>query len=570
MSAHHHGKPEYLQPAVEHKLRDAWRRERRFHHVRGSCILLVWLVGMILLDLVVDWLFLANYRVPGWSRILLLGINLVTLAVVFRRQWWSHLRRYDRTRVALEIERKHPELKSLLISYVQIGDAAQREMQASPALIAAMRKQAVTMTRPVNFNDIVNFQMLKRLAMLSAAVLLAFSALSFHKSDFFATLVRRLLNPSLHVPYPTRTVIRRVSGDLSVRQGADLRITAWCSGEIPDEGRLHLKAGEGGWETQPMLRQGTDSFACLLPDIQRGFEYYIEVGDDESEVHRTTVVPAPKILRRTVTAEFPAYTGLAPRQHEGYYLDVLEGTTLTWEMDSDRPLRRADIVIDGSNILAMAISGQGRTVRFTQTVHESFEYQFRWKEARHGFEYESPGPYVVNVIPDVAPDVDIVRPLQDEKATTRKTLSVTFEARDDYGIADAHMVWALEDGPESRWPVGSVTGAAVEKTFSVKLDSLTPDLEENTVFTYYIEVRDGYEGAPDAPPEKRGPHVSQSLKRRVYILSIQEYLRSILEEQLRWIDEIEVLREEEGDAATAVDELEAVEMPEVEREDGIE
>ena len=32
------------------------------HHTRGLCYLVVWVVAMILVDLLVDWLFLASYR----------------------------------------------------------------------------------------------------------------------------------------------------------------------------------------------------------------------------------------------------------------------------------------------------------------------------------------------------------------------------------------------------------------------------------------------------------------------------------------------------------------------------
>ena len=46
-----------------------------------------------------------------------MGINAATLAVVLHRYWWRHLRKYDPVRVALEFERKHPELNSLLVKH---------------------------------------------------------------------------------------------------------------------------------------------------------------------------------------------------------------------------------------------------------------------------------------------------------------------------------------------------------------------------------------------------------------------------------------------------------------------
>ena len=56
-----------------------------------------------------------------------------------------------RTRVALEVEGRHPELESLLVSYVQIGSA--QGVDASPALIRAMERQALEVTGPLDFRD---------------------------------------------------------------------------------------------------------------------------------------------------------------------------------------------------------------------------------------------------------------------------------------------------------------------------------------------------------------------------------------------------------------------------------
>ena len=540
---------------VEHKLRGAWHKERRFLHTRGLCFLLVWAVALVLLDLLVDWLFLASYRAPGWARTVLLAINAAALLGVAYVYWWRHLRRYDPVRLALEFERKHPELKSLLVSYVQIDDDALAAMHASPVLVAALRREAVEVTRPMDFREIVSFKELGRLLAFSACVLAGFGGVSAYKSEFFRTLMDRMLHPAVHVEYPTRTTIDKVSGNLSVQQGASVQITATCAGEIPRRGRLHVRADGGEWEALGLARTGADAFAHTFRDVRASFDYYVRLGDDESSRYRVEVVPGPKVVRKRIGLTYPEHTGLAPEQRDSYYVEAPEGTGITWWMRCDRPVQSAELIRDrqDANALALRIRQGGYVVEGTVRAEESFEYQFRWKLAGHDFVYTTPGAYLVHVLPDRAPEIEILQPVEDEKATVRKTLSVTFKAGDDYGLGAAKLVYAVGDGPERTWPIGVLGAKSITRAFDKKLAELIGDLAVDQVVTYCVEVADNR-------PRPGGPNVTRSRKRRVYIVDVAEYLRSILEQQLRWVAEVEELRGEERQAETHVGEIRKIEV----------
>ena len=532
---------------VDHKLRDAWHKERRFHHARGLCFLLVWSAALIVVDLLIDWLFLASYRAPGWGVLVLLGINVVTLAAVLHHYWWRHLRRYDPVRLALQIEGRHPELQSLLVSYVQIDDRLEAETRASHGLVMALRRRAVARTRPIDFREVVNFRVLARLFVFSLAVVGLFAAISAYKSEFFHTLIRRMLNPVARIEYPTATVIERVSGDMTVRQGAAVVISAVCSGELPEKGTLHVKSDEGDWESLTLLpqRPGGAVFAYRLAEPRASFDYYVTANDDESARHRVTVVPAPKVVAKRITLTYPKYTGLEPRQQDSYYVEVPEGTRVRWRMQLDRPVESVTMIRNRTDEAELTVSQAGRLVEAEATADEPFEYRFRWRIAHHRFVYESAGSYMVNVLPDTPPEVEILEPVRDEKATVRKRLSVTFRARDDYGCAAARLVYAVGDGPERTWEIAEMSGKTPTKSVQKKLAELVAGLKEEDVITYCVEVADNRAGPS-------GPNVSRSGKRRVYVVSIAEYLRGILEEQMHWVSEVRELRVEERTASEKV------------------
>ncbi|MFP6887043.1 MAG: hypothetical protein VB997_05750, partial [Opitutales bacterium] len=151
--------------SIEKKLLEAWRQEQRFFNLRGGARFLIWLVALLLVDFVIDWqiFFRERWEAPG---ILLLLLNLAVLGWVLWHEWLRHRKHYNSVRVALEVENKHPELRSVLVSFTQLKDVDAEEVQASPALLNAMLEQAISLTRPLDFREVVDFRQLKNLVMV--------------------------------------------------------------------------------------------------------------------------------------------------------------------------------------------------------------------------------------------------------------------------------------------------------------------------------------------------------------------------------------------------------------------
>jgi hypothetical protein len=224
-------------------------------------------------------------------------------------------------------------------------------------------------------------------------------------------------------------------------------------------------------------------------------------------------------------------------------------------MKLDQPVRTAQLRrnFQDANSVDLKITDNGLVVEADVTALQSFDYQFRWKLAAHEFVYDTPGAYTVNVTPDLPPDVEIVQPMEDEKATVRKRLMVKYHATDDYGLSEANLIYSVNDGAPQKWKIADL-GDRKELTepLEKKLTELIPDLKEQDVVTYFIEVADNRTGP-------RGHNVTRSHSRRVYVVSEEEYLRSIMEEQLRWMTEVEEMRVEERKASKQVGDLKEVE-----------
>lgn len=563
--------------AVETRLRSAFRRECWYVHLRGGCHLVLWIIGLILFDLLLDWLLV----LPGFARVLLLAVNVGVLGRVAYRHWWRFLRRYEPTRVALQVERHHPGLKSLLVSYVQLnGDTPPRASHGSPRLIAAMKQQAIRTLGPLDFRGIVDFTTLRKLGGLAAGVLLLFGVSTLFAGEFYRVLFTRLFNPASTLGYPTRTRIESVTGDFPVRQGDPIPLEAHVGGVLPDQGYLYLKQDEGRWERVTLQRGEKPMFAHQVPKASQHLAYYFRLGDARSETHQVTVVPPPRIVSARVLLRFPTYIRRKPETLESLTLPAVpEGTEVRWELHCDQELESGQLhfLREGVEPIALEIDeADPRTARLTlkdisslpgkasllrsRKDTETISYQFQWKERKHGYIFKDSTRFSIEVVPDRVPVVTVLKPrlhADQEKmlATTMKNLAITFDVSDDYGLSRAWITYRTNDDPELRrraigkFEDGERAARIIEKWL---LQDSIPDLKEGDVVTCAIEVSDNREG-------KAGPNLALSSPIRLHIVSEEEYTVYAAKEKERGDKKIQAAVEQELEGSKKVKTLLPVE-----------
>lgn len=538
---------------VEQRLLSAWRRERSFFHARGLFHICLWGAGLLAVDFAVDWLL----GLSGGKRVLLLAANLAVLLVVFYLQWWRALNKYDRDRVALQIERLYPQLQSLLVTFVQLKGRAEGEGGMSPGLVRAMAAQAVDRIQSLDFGKIVRFRSLRRIAGYSFAVLVVVTVAATWKPAFFKVFATRMLNPASEAGYPTRTTIESISGDITIQQGGSVHLQALIGGVIPDSGLIMVRGTDA--ESAESVRviggktsaKGTREFAYRFNEVFRGFSYSYRVGDAVSKEYRVTVVPPPRTDLR-VGLTYPGYTGLKPRDIEMLTFEILEGSQAEWRFKSDRPLSSAEMIMENGSALPMTLAPDGKSGKVSLSPAKTFSYGFRWKDKTYGFVYAPDTRYPVRVVPDRPPKVSLITPERDEKATSQKVVDISFTARDDYGLSSARIVYSIEAkgapneaGQEKAQNIGEYKACPVEtnQTFVWEVQRSLPGLKPGDIVRYAVEVLDNRVGTAGA---------ARSDVRRLTIVSFDDYLQMVMEERKQLMSKIKDLHAEETRASTEV------------------
>lgn len=555
-----------MTATIHEKLTQAWSRERRFFHLRGVARMVPWLIGMFLFDLLLDW----SFDLPGSARLLLLFANLALLGWLLYRHWLSYLRRFNPTRVSLQVERLHPRLNNLLVSYVQLS-AESDPAHGSRQMILAMRSQAEKAAGPLDFNGIVNFRSLRKLLALSGSMLVLFLASSVFAGEYYAALLGRMLVPFGSFTYPTRTRIVDLYGPVAVKQGDEAILQARAVGEIPEQGMFYTQVENASWEKFPLTKGEENIFRHRIPKAGQSFQYYFRIGDARTAPSEVKVVPPPRVVQTTLTLRYPSYTGRDAKVSNRLQLEsaVPEGTIIEWTLRCDQPLKAGamhfgglsprdfDFEIDPTDphVARKIIPDAGLLLdEKDRNAATTLYYHFEWTEKEHGFTFKDATRYALEVTPDKAPLVILLKPRpsgseQDKiLATTRKNVHLIFDASDDYGLDKASLIYWVNKEAQSRAPVSLGTFFQKEKDESLKrlkegtfehfwkISKSFPGVKEGDVLECVIEASDNRIGRPN---------VSQSQKFKIHIVSGKEYTEYVERQIAAGLERTSVAAQEE-------------------------
>lgn len=513
---------------IEEQLKHAWRQERRFCHLRGLGRSVIWLVTLVLIGLLIDWGLLFKARMPAAVSVILGIAGLATMLWVVWREWLGRLRPYDATRIAMEVEAKHPELMSSLVSYTEL-ESMKRQSHASPDLLDAMRDFAIQKSRQLKFSDIIDFSQIKKLVAFAGIVLLVAAASSVRWSEHFGALFKRMAG--IETTYPLQTRLAGISGDMLVPFGKSADIDATAGGVIPENAIVHVKPADGAesWNELPMDKLANGfTFRRVLGSPDRDMRYFVTMGDYRSAEFGISVVRAPRIVKAELQLTFPAYLNRAPETTDQLNLEVPEGTRIDWKLACDKPVGKL-AVIHGDQRLDAGISDGGKDITFSLTAERVFNYTFEWIEGGSGnrFQFEDV-EYSVRVIKDSPPQIAFVGETPNGPATLRKKSEIRWQAQDDHGLDKVWLVYSVstQDSPEKSpadlgkgrillpMQQGQPSGKDVHNW--VLADDI-PTLGPGQQIDYHLE-------AADLRPDESGERIARSPVRRLSIVSKEDYL----------------------------------------------
>ncbi|MCK6500157.1 MAG: DUF4175 domain-containing protein [Nitrospira sp.] len=491
-SARSHGAGSPLQwPAVA-AVRARWLRltgTAGTLRVAASVALVVFVGGLA------DWL----WEMPRFARAAWLLLDAAVVLYAGWRWWvlpWRALP--SRDGLALWIERRHPALRSRLISAVQLSRASFEAPEAT-AFVGRLVDDADHEAKALDPKVMVPAEDLKACLRWTlpalAGVLLVFA---WAWPSSWALLRRAVLDD---VPVPRKTRFLELSGAKVIGRGDDFAMVARVEGLVPSSGRVQIRHPSGrlqklNLDPDPQVR---GRFERLLANVPASFRYQIMVGDAVSEEFTVEVLPRPVVTNLVVTQTLPAYTGLPARTLGPGALSVLKGSRLRLEGEANHPLHNAELRLMGTEQVQSATVDAADPRRFA--------VEFEVDDARlSGFAMDlvdqkqiaskDPAVHALEVVADQPPGVRILHPnRREELAMSRSTVLISFEATDDYGLAGVSIAYqraGTTNGVPERidLDLGESVASEVRRRFEWGLGTVKPSLAEGTMVEFWVEATD--------------------------------------------------------------------------------
>lgn len=399
--------------------------------------------------------------------------------------------------MALEVERLEPGLRSRLISALQLG----RETPSSPeaaAFVGRLLEASGQWGSRVDPVLLVRSDRVRRVSVWAVPVALAVAALFLWAMPVSGILLRRALLEEVALPRRTRIV--RLEVPEVVGRGEDVRIVVQVAGVVPALGVLRVTQDSGRTQEYPMDpdSSGEGAFGRTLAAVPASFRLRVQVHDALSEERSVEVLPRPVVTNLVLQEVLPAYTGLSPRRVVPGELSLLRGSRLLIQASASQPLREARVRLAGTEgLVPLEVATDGLSVQGAVPVDDPKLHGLSVELVdRRGITSRDPAVYAVNVVEDGVPQVRVLVPSRrEELVTTRGTLLVAMEAKDDFGLGALrlrHQPAGAAGGEAAvvELDLAGETNAVVRRRFEWRLGGIQPPLSEGGLHEFWVEAED--------------------------------------------------------------------------------
>ncbi len=348
--------------------------------------------------------------------------------------------------VAIDLGQQFPDVGDALVDFLDLYHQTVPEAQEHFRM-ASLRQlqQIIPLERLQQFSPFQQARAMGRRVMAFSAVLLV---LFFTFPGAIKIGLMRVLYPGEDLHRPLPFTLKNVTGDVQVLKNDPVTLTCQISGVVPDELKLIIQtvtdsAGTVQHNEVPLAVNGNNQYQYTIPHVQRDFQFWFEgalnavqfkgrVG--RSSVGTVSVISRPMVREIRLKYLPPAYTQEEPR-----WLDpntgnvtVLSGSRLSLSVLADRILQEAWVQLQDSTRIPLQV--RGREAFGEWQVQQSVEYQIYVKDLNGALNFQ-PVTYSLVVIPDAAPQVEILVPGADVDLGEELSVPIKMEATDDYGFS---------------------------------------------------------------------------------------------------------------------------------------
>jgi uncharacterized protein DUF4175 len=451
---------------------------------RVLVVLIVWLTALLLGVGVIPLASTLPLLVTAWS-------VFAWVATAIALIWLVHacLQQGSLESAALHIEAQHPELHNHLISALQLPESLQKHPESgiSSDLVEGLLEATHHQVKTLSHRALIDWSGVWRHMRVAAPLMVALLGVACFTPQLLTSSVVQLLHPfSLWGVQPTVLTLGDYPHHILVGQSLSLQVQA--SGQIPSGVRLRLwHAGQE--REEKMVAGGQGSFRHTFNNLREPMRFQAIAGSAASDVGEVKVVEAPAVGNFRIRYQYPDYTRLPSKTEEGTgHIETLAGSEVRIEMAANKPLARGQLVFDDNTQLPLVVRQDG-LLQATAIITRPGGYRVEVQDDL-GFTNQDHLSYRIDVVPDVAPQIDLLAPEPELEIDEGRVITLEYEARDDFGLKELALVYRAGPLGEKRLVIDRIDEAATryQGRYFWDVTDLFGAADESV--TYYVEVWD--------------------------------------------------------------------------------
>ncbi|MBI3829860.1 MAG: DUF4175 family protein [Planctomycetes bacterium] len=411
------------------------------------------LAGFIVTALLDHWVFLED----GTRRLAAVAIYLLTAGISYVLVRHALAKR-EAAEIALALEKCAPkdQLEERLSTTVELASIGAFNEQLSAAMVRRVADEAA---ERVQHLDVARLPDRKgaRLALRSAGAVVALAVLLCLIPPLQMPLgLLRAALPWLNLKRTGDTSVDVATGDTRIVEGESVTIQASVTGRDIKETVLETRARGGNWITARMDRTKPDAetsenetpdkegrtkagFELRIGPLREKTEYRVRCADGRSETYRVDLLPRPELQGVRMLVKYPEYSGLPDQTIEkgNGDISVLKGARIELQIQANTLLAAA--VLEFADDRKVSMSTKEATAACKLEIAQDTSYRVRLRSDEGVSNPEAP-LFFIHALPDLPPQVMVLKPLADETASVDAVLPLECRAEDDLGVASMRLV----------------------------------------------------------------------------------------------------------------------------------
>lgn len=466
-----------IAPPLQQQLEPIGRSYRQLRLWRS--LMICWLTAgaLGLLLLLLGWL-------AGWWSSTSLPLLASVAAVAGLLAWWrSRALAPDFHWIADQIERRDPHLRTLLLT------AVEQQPDVTTGQFGYLQQRVIDEALEHNHQHPWHRHIADQLFFVQCG---------HHLSAIVLVMVlagMALLAPPATLKGTGGLLASGVSvapGDTAIERGNGLVVMARFAGALPAEATLVVGATPETSQRIPLVKNLDDPvFGGSVPQVNADLLYHLEYGSRRTRDFRVTVFDHPDLLRADARLEYPAYTSLPKKEIEDTRrVSAIQGTRLEYRFQLNKPVKTAQLVgRDKSVVLLTPDNTRSNVYATTMTLDQSQRYELQLVDA-DGRANKVPPVIQIDVHANRAPELKLVSPRRDIRASPLEEIHFQAEVSDDFGLRTYGLAYTLGDAETKFVELGKQT-APQEKAKAqhlLPLESLSAKTDQ--LLSYFIWADD--------------------------------------------------------------------------------